>query len=477
MFVFEPCHKKAIMNKTTLLHHMCSDDLTQADIRAIGKSRGLSRTEIANRTTFENFYLSPVGVEQAMATLTPAEIALLHLLHMTDKIATLEDFGRLYSLTASTSYYNRTYTQRYQPVLKKVRAQLVRKGILIMAQIQSPNVTKMERWRFLFPSEFAPYLPRPMSEIQQLDTAGKTRRDVPRSKLLALTGQTPPPVPDIFKYQLSLKNGRLLSGKRPFQANDMQEWRKASWIAVMPDSKRKGKNESIPHTEKITTIDALNYALGLLKPNEWVTPDKVAVVLNTFCHSSFDVAAICRLGWEWGYLAGNSAGDQPCYRLAAPEEAGDEPAPATYLSVLDERTAFVNLQTIPYTALEQLNQIAYLAIQGEGLTAVSDFIHMGAATQDTLNSPLTAWLVSNIPAFAETRKTIEKRWGKQIVHTNLHIARVKDFALRVKIERALKENELTILSDEYIAFPPKLLPKVQKIVDQAGHVVKNFEGK
>jgi len=58
------------MNKATLLHRMCNDDLTQADINAIGKSRGLSRTEIANRITFENFYLSPVGVEQAMATLT-----------------------------------------------------------------------------------------------------------------------------------------------------------------------------------------------------------------------------------------------------------------------------------------------------------------------------------------------------------------------------------------------------------------------
>ena len=456
---------------------MCNDDLTQADIRAISKSRGLSRTEIANRTTFENFYLSPVGVEQAMATLTPAEIALLHLLHTTEKIATLEDFGRLYNLTASSPYYKRTYTQRYQPVLKKVRMQLVRKGVLIMAQIQSPNVTKMERWRFLFPSEFTPYLPRPMSEIQQLDTVGKTRRDVPRSKLLALSGQAPPPAPDLFKYQLALKNGRLTLGKRPFLADDLQEWRKASWIVVMPDDKRKGKNESIPHDDKIAAIDALNYALRLLEPNEWVTPEQVAVVLNTFCRNSFDVAAICRLGWEWGYLAGNSAGDQPCYRLAAPEETGDEPAPATYLSALDERTALVNLQTIPYTALEQLNQIAYLEIQGEELTAVPDFINMGAATQDTLRSPLTTWLVSHIPAFAKTRKTIQKRWGKQIVHTNLHIARVKDFALRVKIERALKADELIILSDEYIAFSPKALSKVQKIVDQAGHVIRNHEGK
>jgi hypothetical protein len=60
------------MNTTTLLHQMCHTDLSQADVNAIGKNRGFSRREIASRTALESIYLSPVGVEKAMATLTTA---------------------------------------------------------------------------------------------------------------------------------------------------------------------------------------------------------------------------------------------------------------------------------------------------------------------------------------------------------------------------------------------------------------------
>lgn len=466
------------MNKATLLHRMCNNDLTQADINAIGKSRGLSRTEIANRLTFENFYLSPVGVEQAMATLTQAEIALLHLLHMTNEIVTLEVFERLYNPDSTRSHYdNRTFTQRYQPVFKKVRTQLVRKGLLIMAQVQKPNVTKMERWRFLFPPEFAPYLPRPMAAIQHLSTRGKMRQDVPRGKLLALIGQSPPPHPDLFNYQLALDDGRLVLGKRPFLATDLQEWQKASWLAVIPSDTQKGSNKTVPFDRKFSALDALTYALGLLDQNEWVASNQLDTVLEIFCRNSFDTAAICRLGWEWGYLAKNSVNGQDFYRLATPEDIDStERKPTDYLSVIDEQTVLINLQTTPYPALEQLNQIAYLEIEDSELTAVPHLIRMGATSQNTLNSPLMAWLVRRIPAFAATAKLVKKRWGKQIVHTNLHIARVKDFALRVRIERALKAHELIALSDEYIAFPPKLLPKVKKIVNQAGHIIKKHEG-
>ncbi|MCP4429222.1 MAG: hypothetical protein GY803_32460 [Chloroflexi bacterium] len=467
------------MNKATYLHQMCSDALTQADINAIGKNRGLARAEIASRATLENFYLSPVGVERALATLTQAEIALLHMLHVTDKPVTAAAFERLYNPDFKPSYYGgRTFTQRYQPVFKQARTQLVRKGILIMAQAQMPDATKMERWRFLFPSEFAPYLPRPLAEIQRLDTPGKARRDVPRGKLLALIGQSLTPSPKLAEYELSLQNGRLTLGERPFQAADLQKWQKASWLSVMPGGVWKGSSHSHQSEDvAFSALDTLTYALNLLHPDEWIAPNQLDTILEIFCRRSFDTDAICRLGWEWGYLAKNIAAGQSYYRLADLKEPDSpEYAPADYLSVVDEQTALVNLQTIPYPALEQLNQIAFLAIQEWKLTAVPDFIRMGAVPQDVLESPLLAWLIRRIPAFAQTHKSVQARWGKQIVHTNLQLARVKDLALRVRLERALKPHELVVLSDEYIAFPPKLLSKVKRIVAQAGHVVKHYEG-
>lgn len=467
------------MNKATYLHQMCSEVLTSADINAIGKNRGFSRAEIASSTMLENFYLSPVGVEQAFGTLSQAEIGMLHMLHMMDKPVTVALFERLYNPDFKPSYYgSHTFTKRYQPVFKQVRTQLVRKGILIMAQVQMADATKMERWRFLFPSEFAPYLPRPMGEIQQLETAGDVRRDVARGKLLALVGQAPTIKPNLEKYKLALQNGRFTLGRRPFQVVDLKKWQKASWLAVMPRGSHKGSKQSHQsEDDNFPVLDALTYALKLLLPNEWVIPNQLDAILEIFCRRSFDADKVCHLGWEWGYLAKNNVDGQSVYRLADLEETSrSKDTPADYLSVLDEQTAVVNLETIPYLALEQLNQIAYLAIQEGKVTAVIDFIRMGAASPALLESPLMAWLIQHIPAFAQTQKSVRTRWGKQIVHTNLQIACVKDLALRIRIERALKPHELLVLNDEYIAFPPDLLPKVKKIVTQMGHVIKQYEG-
>ncbi|MCP4357935.1 MAG: hypothetical protein GY796_07970 [Chloroflexi bacterium] len=464
------------MDTTTLLHRMCHDDLSQADINAISKNRGFSRREAANRSTLASFYLSPVGVKKALATLTPAELALLHLLHLAGESASLTWFERLYNPDFKSGYYSRTFTQRYQPVFKQVRTQLVRKGILIMAQKPYPDLTKMEQWRFVFPKEFAPYLPRPMSEIERLTTPGAVQRDVPRNKLLALTGEVDPPLPALPKYAMSLRNGRLLSGDKPFQAADLQKWQKASWQHVMPAGTEYSQRPSVIGPKfMMKPVDALNYALGLLQPDEWILPQQLDDVLKIFCLRTLDTEKICQLGWKWGYLAQNEVNGRTCYRLAGAEPAAAEPPPpADYLSALDEETALLNLRTIPYTVFEQLSQIADLKVTDGKMTAVPNFIRMGVAPQNILVSPLMGWLSDNIPAFAAMQKTIKSRWGKQIVHSNLLVARVKDLPLRIKIERTLKPTEFIPLSDEYIAFPPKALAKVKRIVAQMGHVVKNY---
>ncbi len=462
------------MDITTLLHRMCHDDLSQADINAIGKNRGFSRREIANRNTLASFYLSPVGVKEALATLTSVELALLHLLHLADESVSLTWFERVYNPDFKSGYYSRTFTQRYQPVFKQVRTQLVRKGILIMTQKPHPEKTKMEQWSFVFPKEFAPYLPRPMSEIERLTTPGTVQQDVSRNKLLALTGEADPPQPALPKYALSLHNGRLLSGNKPFQTADLQKWQKASWQHVMPAGSEYSKRPSVISSKfMMQPVDALNYTLGLLQPDEWILPQQLDDVLKIFCLRKLDTEKICQLGIKWGYLASNQANGRTCYRLADIEPAvAKPPPPADYLSTLNEETALINLRAIPYTAFEQLSQIADLKVVDGKMTAVPNFIRMGAAPQNTLTSPLMGWLSDNIPAFAAMQKTIKSRWGKQIVHTNLLVARVKDFPLRVKIERTLKPAEFIPLSDEYIAFPYKALTKVKRIVAQMGHVVK-----
>jgi hypothetical protein len=456
---------------------MCEEHLSQADINAIGKNRGFSRREIASRTALESIFLSPVGVEKVMATLTTAEAAMLHFLHTVDKPVSVDWFERLYNPNFKSGYYTRTFTQRYQPVFKQVRTKLVRKGLLIMGQMKMAEATKMEQWRFVLPPEFIPYLPSPMGEHKQLPTPGDVRRDVARNKLLAMTGKAAPPSPDLPGYRLRLHDGRLLIGDQPFTAAGLQKWQQASWQAAMPTGSAMGEQSLNGRVSgyDTTPIEALNYALPLLAPGEWIAPEQLDDLLKIFCLHTFDTEKVCALGYKWGYLAKNLDDGRSWYRLAAKETAAEKPpVPADYLSALDEETARVDLRAIPYAALEQLNQIAYLQLKDGGMTAVPHLIRMGTAPQTILDSPLPAWLKDTIPAFAQAQKTIKSRWGKQIVHTNLHVARVKDLALRVKIEHTLK-SQCVVLSDEYIAFPLKALTKVNRIVAQAGHVVKKVE--
>lgn len=464
------------MEKESYLYQMCQELLTQTDINAIGKSRGFSSVEIASRASLQNFFLSSAGIQQALATLTEAEIALLHLLHAIDKPVDITIFERLYNPKVKSSFYSsHTFTQRYQPVFKQVHTNLVRKGILIMGQIKQLDATKMEQYRFLFPSEFASYLPLPVEKIVQLATPGEVRHDVVRNKLLALTGQAKEPGSPLAQYELELANGRLTIGKRPFKVTELEAWQKASWQKAMAIGQEQAA--ATPKQEQtFTSEEALNYMLARLKPNEWVAPQQLTTTLKIFCRPTLDADEVCHLGWTWGFLARNGIAKQPVYRLAALPSSDDVAvAPPDYLSATSNQMARVNLRTIPPMALEQLSQIADLTVQKGELTAVSNLISMSTAPASLFNTPLFTWLIKHIPAFAQTYKTIKARQGKQILHTNLHIAQVKDLTLRVRLERALKPHELIVLADEYIAFPPKLLSKVTQIVSQAGHIVKHAD--
>ncbi|HRW11273.1 MAG TPA: hypothetical protein P5121_39510, partial [Caldilineaceae bacterium] len=83
------------------------------------------------------------------------------------------------------------------------------------------------------------------------------------------------------------------------------------------------------------------------------------------------------------------------------------------------------------------------------------------------------WLEANAPVYAEAQKTVQRRWGKTIVHENLLVAKVNDLTLKVAIEKALGDDDnLLLLPNNFIAFPSGLLSAVEKVVRQTGHVVK-----
>ena len=153
--------------------------------------------------------------------------------------------------------------------------------------------------------------------------------------------------------------------------------------------------------------------------------------------------------------------------------------PMQYLEPQGAKTVRVHLNTVSFKTLEQLNQIANFTTEAPGkpiLLAHPDIIKAGRAWSSLRDEPLITWLRENAPSFQPTLDTVEKRWGSQIVHENLLIAKVADLGLKVQLEHTFRNTpNILFLSDDHLAFPRSLLSKVEQAVTKAGHVVKRVD--
>jgi hypothetical protein len=474
------------MNASQMLHQMCHQVLSDTDVKAICKSRGFSAQEAASRALFENFFLSDIGLEAAIGSLTREEVTLLHLLKFVGGTVDIAFFERIYGGGPSRSrgYYG-TFTQRYKDVFKSAQLSLVRKGVLLMAEADDvwDAKTKMERWRFRFPQEFERFLPPLIQSTRTFEGGGDFRSDVPRRKLREIVGgKQPSPVSADKQYDLRLVGGELRLGDRAFRAGHLLEWQRACWGASVPSPKKEARAGQRGKT--VSPIEAATYAFSRLGEKEWVPPGQLSLPLGIFCDALLSGEQICAAGWQWGCLAKQEADGNTYYRLPE-QEAEADVDPQYYLYAAADRPLVVNLETIPYSSLEHLAQISNLQAADSGpalaegpahLVASPNLIKMGHAPETLGDQPLTQWLRENAPPFRQALETVEQRWGKQIVHQELMMARVSDLGLKVQLERAFPDpKDVVFLPNDYIAFPRHLWAAVEKVVIKSGHVIRTVQ--
>ena len=121
-------------------------------------------------------------------------------------------------------------------------------------------------------------------------------------------------------------------------------------------------------------------------------------------------------------------------------------------------------------------EVSQLELAEGELWASPSLLKLSHAPADTLADPMLLWLREQHPAFRSTMEKIEQRRGKLIVHENLLVARVKDLALKVMLERQFGgPGKLVGLSDEFVAFPSALLAELQSWMKKTGHVIKRLD--
>jgi hypothetical protein len=467
-----------------MLKQMCESDISDSDIKAICKSRGFPVKEAASRSVFENFFISTIGIEEALNSLSYEEVVVLHLLHKMNKEVGIAYFKRLYGSAESTNgYYYGTFTKQYQETFKKVKNNLVQKGVLIsrvMEQRTYAKYTKMERWRFSFPPELAEFLP-PLARASTFKEAGNFKRAVLRDKLLEIAGGGERPSPlsnsDKKSFKLAIKDGDLSIGGEPFRAKRLLDWQQASFRASVKTDTKKQSYQDYPYyqSDNMAPVEAALYTFSQLKEHEWLPADSLAVILKIFTgeDTNHPCEEICEAGWEWGCLVKVMAGGKAYYRLPDdPLEDAASPAPKQYLQSAPDGTVVPDLVKIPYTALETLNSISLLDIHNANLRATASITKIGDALTTVRKEGVFEWLRENSSGFRSAIETAEKRWGKQIIHEDLMVARVRDLSLKVQIEKSYTGSQLVSLPNDYIAFPVDLLPAIQKLVEKSGHVIK-----
>ena len=100
------------MDKDEMLKRMCQLGLSQADIKAICKIRGLPPACLKSRELFQFNFLADTGVEKALASLDNRQVLLLNLLNAAGEERDITFFTRLYK-QAYPGDYGYTFNDKY----------------------------------------------------------------------------------------------------------------------------------------------------------------------------------------------------------------------------------------------------------------------------------------------------------------------------------------------------------------------------
>jgi hypothetical protein len=462
------------MDKDKMLEQMCRSELNQVDIKAICKLRDLPPACLQSRTLLQHHFLTETGIKKAVAALDQRQILCLHLLAAGGGKEDIRFFTRLYK-KAYPGSFRHTFTQQYKTVFSKVKKELIRKGLLLFAEEPKDpwlQASVLERLRFIFPAEFAAFLPLPAKPLQVDASGANIRRiDFLREKLaeIAETPRASSSQSPKNKERLHIQDNTLFLGKSPFSLKRLKGWIGSRWkrgVQIAPDL----------DNSPLTPVDLIEYALSLLGENQWADADELAAFLKIAYPSVSklpDARKACEKGWQNGYLEKLSFNGKEFYRLAPLDAGHDLSEPGDFLTVKTDELFEIDLRHIPFEDLESICKTCKLHLSQKKLVAQPDLVRISHALKQTASSPVFIWLQKHHQRFGQIIATIKKKKGKTLVHDNLLIAAVKDLSLRVLLEKKFNgSNQVVTLSDEYIAFPLNLLPEIQKVVTKSGHAVK-----
>jgi len=473
------------MSSAKSITTMCQYILSKTDIKAIIKHRGFHQ-DANDRVVFESFFLSETGLNDVFSSLTYQEISLLHLLKMEPGAVNVRFFEAIYGADKPQQYG--TFTQRYSELFKTVQKKLLRKGILLISEGYAE--TRLERWRFELPIEFAALLPPLIpASLSSADQKGSNRQSLEeqehglRDKLLAITGNKARGAIGAKHSPFSLKENRLCFNDQLFTSKALFSWQQKQWFQSLWLSDKKTfpqkkdeYNSSLGEKLVPLLYDALSsMAPGSSASAKWFQAADLKTLLAIYFYGFAcpDAKLVCETGIQCGLLVRYKEQEQCYYRLAPAEQTLE---PETYLNVVQDGSVLIDFKTVPFSTLEQLAMIALFVPDDQQIKLLPDMIHLGEASDSMVNNPVVIWLKQHSKSFAQALTLREQQQGKHCLHDNLCIAKVTDLSLRIQIQKQFStmppNAQVVMLAGDFIAFPVQHKEKIKNLVSKSGFAVK-----
>jgi len=450
------------MNKVNLdkmLQGMFSGVLSEAEIKAIVKSRGLPKAATESRELLRQAFLSDAGMERAIAGLSQDELLLLNVILSQGDVdshipALLYDPG--------ARFRHGTFSQIFTNSAKETRSRLVQKGVLGVTVLREGSVKKSacERTRFFVPEQVAAYLPTGLATTVWNDAQAEHDDCKFRQMLEELVSGA--------DGSLSLKDGVLMFRSAEFSVRAMQ--------AAMTEACQRGltsgrKNSSSGFAVDLPIIATMMTILGRLAPTEGVAASALEPLRAfLFCgHPDLKMPDLCEAMFAYGLLSRQKK--KSVYRPRTPMAA--EPEFRRFIQSMDDKQIAINRRTIGAGELADLAKVAKLSIDRADLVAKPDLVRLSHHRQLMDASPFLRWLCEQHEPWRQTAAVVDERLGRTFVHDNLLLAHITDLTLRMAVQKGLQAGlDYVQLEDEWFAFAPRLRGHIHAVAQKLGHAAR-----
>ena len=442
--------------------------LSATDLREICKKRNFPITNNMSEDTFKNFFLSTVGVEKTLSSLTSEEIFLL-LLIQDGKEVNVQYFSSIYK---NAERYG-TFTQQYKNTYKSIQENLIRAGILIAFEnrYDSHKTSKLERMRFIFPVEFKKYIPAPFKNIKDSEVTISEEADSElRGKVVRIVNQK-----SINANNICIEDGSLKYQGELFKTRALHNWRLEKLTRYVNNQRKSSRVIFLGDLEKLGIINIAQIlvdSLSKLKANQCIPTISLSPIFNLIYRDGHNINSeeVLNKMVDLGFLTKLQLEGINYYHYNDSLEKNNLD-PEEYLSAQENR--FLIDPKIPYKALEQLSTICNFTVDKKKLYINPNFAKIVKKYSQLNKTPLLLWLKEKSKTIASKLNDIEKIYGKILLHSNILIAKINDFKLKAILQKNYNQtNKMIFLPNDYIVALKEERKNIEKLVLKSGFAVK-----